>query len=327
MNYEGLARQFLRSLRGTRSQVAWSRRLGYRSNVAYSWEKGRRWPTAAESFRAAERNGVDLDEALRHFFGKGVPDWVDELNLTTAKAVAALLDEMRGNTSIVELARRTGISRFAISRWLTGQTEPKLPDFFRLFEESSTRLIDLVSVLAEPNTVPLVAEAVRLAELRRSGAFERPWTQGVLRALELQAYRDLEAHQPGWVAKHLGIQRTQEAECLEFLQETGQVSWSGTHYQGSTVAVDTRGRPEIGQRLKVHWSKEAARRIEGAAPGQFSYVVFSASKKDFERIRELHLRYFNTLRGIISESAPNEVVAVANVQLFALDEWRSGDNQ
>jgi transcriptional regulator with XRE-family HTH domain len=291
--------------------------------VAYSWEKGRRWPTAAEAFRAAERNGVDLDKALRHFFGHGVPDWVNALNLTTAKAVAALLDEMRGNTSIVELSRRTGISRFAISRWLTGQTEPKLPDFFRLFEESSTRLIDLVSVLADQDTVPLVSEAFRLAELRRAGAFERPWTQGVLRVLELQAYRDLEAHEPGWVSRHLGIERTQEAECLEFLQETGQVTWSGTHYQGNTVAVDTRGRPEIGQRLKSHWSKEAARRIEGGAPGQFSYVVFSASKKDFERIRELHLRYFNTLRGIISESTPNEVVAVANVQLFALDEWRS----
>jgi hypothetical protein len=44
------------------------------------------------------------------------------------------------------------------------------------------------------------------------------------------------------------------------------------------------------------------------------------SKADFERIRELHLRYFNTLRGIISESTPNELVAVANVQLFGLGE-------
>ena len=60
--------------------------------------------------------------------------------------------------------------------------------------------------------------------------------------------------------------------------------------------------------------------IEGGAPGQFSYVVFSVSESDFERIRELHLRYFNTLRGIIAASEPNERVAVVNVQLFGLED-------
>jgi len=119
----------------------------------------------------------------------------------------------------------------------------------------------------------------------------------------------------------LGIDMETEARCLSFLLDTGQVSWDGTHYQGRTIAVDTRGRPEIGRRLKSHWSQEAVRRIEDDAPGQFSYVVFSASRKDFERIRELHLRYFNTLRGLISESSPNELVGVANVQLFELTDW------
>jgi transcriptional regulator with XRE-family HTH domain len=318
MDYAQLAREFLRSLRGRRSQVAWSRRLGYRSNVAYSWEKGRRWPTAAEAMRAAERNGVDLRAAFAHFFGRALPDWLDTHNLTTARATAALLDEMRGNTSIVELARRTGFSRFAISRWLTGQTEPKLPDFFCLLEESSTRLVDFVSAIVPATEMPTVEEQVRLAELRRTGAFEMPWTQAVLRCLELESYRATEAHQPGWVGRHLGMRPGDEAECLALLEETGQVAWNGTHYEGRTVAVDTRGRPEIGQRLKIHWTEEGARRIEAGSDGQFSYVVFSVSKEDFEQIRELHLRYFNTLRGIIADSSPNEMVAVANVQLFGL---------
>ena len=36
-------------------------------------------------------------------------------------------------------------------------------------------------------------------------------------------------------------------------------------------------------------------------------------------IRELHLAYYRSLRAIVAESEPAEVVAVANVQLFALD--------
>ena len=321
MDHEQLAREFLRSLRGSRSQVAWSRRLGYKSNVAHSWEKGRRWPTAAEAFRAAERNGVDLQHALQVFFGGGCPPWVSELELCSPEAVGRLLDELRGSTSVMELSRRTGISRYAIARWISAQTEPKLPDFFLLFESASTRLIDLVSVLGDPSTIPTVAEQVRIADLRRQGAFRLPWTQGVLRAIELAGYRQLAAHEPGWIGRMLGIDMETEARCLSFLLDTGQVSWDGTHYQGRTIAVDTRGRPEIGRRLKSHWSQEAVRRIEDDAPGQFSYVVFSASRKDFERIRELHLRYFNTLRGLISESSPNELVGVANVQLFELTDW------
>ena len=311
--------ELLRALRGTRSQVQWSRRLGYRSNVAYTWEKGRRWPTAAETFRACERNGVDLNQSFKQFFGKAPPDWVDVYNLTTAKAAAALLDEVRGNTAIVKLAERTGFSRYAISRWLSGQTEPRLPDYFRLFEAASTRLLDLASTLVDSAKLPTVVEQIRMQELRRKGAYELPWTQAILRALELESYQKLPAHQPGWIAERLGVSMEEEARCFEFLSDTGQVSWNGTHYQGRTVAVDTRGRPEIGIRLKSHWTKEGARRIEMGSGGQFSYVVFSVSEVDFERIRELHLRYFNTLRGIISESSPNEVVAVANVQLFGLE--------
>ena len=46
------ARQLLRALRGKRSQVAFSRRLGYRGNPIADWEAGRRTPTAQEMLRA-----------------------------------------------------------------------------------------------------------------------------------------------------------------------------------------------------------------------------------------------------------------------------------
>jgi transcriptional regulator with XRE-family HTH domain len=47
-----LARQFLRAVRGRRSQVAFARRLGYASNVAAEWESGRREPSAADALSA-----------------------------------------------------------------------------------------------------------------------------------------------------------------------------------------------------------------------------------------------------------------------------------
>ena len=71
--------------------------------------------------------------------------------------------------------------------------------------------------------------------------------------------------------------------------------------------------------MKAHWTRVAADRVEAEAPGQFSYNVFTVSEADFEKIRELHLSYFHALRAIVAASEPGERVAVANVQLFALD--------
>ena len=154
------------------------------------------------------------------------------------------------------------------------------------------------------------------------GADRYPWTQAILRALELSEYQAMAAHEPGWLASRLGISEAEEVRCLLFLRDTEQVRWTGTHYQGRSLAVDTRRHPHIGRRLKAHWYREAARRAQGGAQGQFSYNVFTCSRADLERIRQEHLRYFRALRAIVAESSPDEVVAVAGVQLFELSSWQ-----
>lgn len=318
MDYDAIAQQLLVALRGHRSQVAWSRRLGYRSNVAYAWESGRRSPTGAETLRAAVRAGVDLRAGLTRFYGHP-PPWLGEGDPARPEAVAAFLEDLRGSASISDLARRSGLSRYAISRWLSGDTEPRLPDLLRLIEAASVRLVDFIAVLVDPAAVPSIATLWARVEARRRGAYELPWTQAVLRALELEGYRALAEHQPGWIAGRLGLAEVEEARCLAFLRDTGQIVWDGTHYGKEALAVDTRREPEVGRRLKAHWTRVAADRVEQGERGQFSYNVFSVSRADFERIRELHLAYFHALRAIVAESEPAECVAVANVQLFALD--------
>src|SRR5262245_21153082 len=123
---ERLAADFLRALRGKRSQRALSRRLGYRTNIAYTWESGRSFPTAARTFAVAERVGIDVRSAIGAFFGTP-PAWVGESAPATREGVARLLAELRGRQSIVDIARAVGKSRFATARWLQGLAEPRLP--------------------------------------------------------------------------------------------------------------------------------------------------------------------------------------------------------
>ena len=318
MDYEQIAREFLVQLRGKRSQVAWSRRLGYRSNVAYSWESGRRWPTAAETFRAIARSGIDLEAGVVRFYGDR-PPWLDELDPASPQAIAQLIDDLRGQASITRLASAAEISRYSVSRWLSASTQPRLPDFLRIVQAASLRMVDLLAAFVDPRELPTVSPIWTRMEGRRRGAALHPWTQAVLRALELEAYVEMDQHSTEWIAHRLGILTENAETCLAFLEETGQITWTGSHWRQEQLAVDTRRYPEVNRQLKGHWTAVAAERIEAGAPGQFSYNVFSVSRGDFEKIRELHLAYFHALRAIVADSTGSELVAVANVQLFELD--------
>ncbi|MCB9685434.1 MAG: DUF4423 domain-containing protein [Alphaproteobacteria bacterium] len=315
MDTERIARRFLVALRGHRSQVQWSRRLGYRSNVAYAWESGRRFPTAAETFRAIGRAGHDLAAELERFYGREPPVH----DLADPREVARFLDDLRGDVSITDLARRADVSRYQLTRWLSGQTQPRLPDFFAVVEAASLRLVDLIACFVDPTSIDELADLWRRIEARRTGAARLPWTQGVLRVLELGGYRALPAHDDAWVANALGVPPEVVATCVSFLADTGQIVPDGARWRPERLAVDTRLRPEVGRQLKAHWTEVARERILQGDPGQFSYNVFSVNRADLERIRELHLAYYRALRAIVSESRDAEIVAVANVQLFALE--------
>lgn len=318
LDYPRIAREFLRALRGRRSQAAFSKRLGYRTNVAYVWEAGRAFPTAAGALAAANRTGVDVASALTRFY-RTQPAWLKTKDPTTPEGVATLLEDLRGRTSIVELGRASGKSRFAVARWLRGEAEPRLPEFFLLIEKSSLRLLDFLASFVDPSTLPSVERAWRELEATRRAAYDVPWTQAVLRALELTEYRALPKHQRGWLAARLGISVDEEQRCLALLARTGQITLRQGRWElRDVLTVDTRRDPESEHRVKRWWGNVALERQERPDSGLFSYNVFAVSEADLVRIQDLQRAYFRQMRSIIAASEPSERVVLASLQLVPL---------
>ncbi len=318
-DYARIASEFLRALRGRRSQAAFSRRLGYRTNVAYVWEAGRAFPTAANTLLAARRAGVDLDAALLRFY-KAPPAWLDAVDPATPEGVARLIEDLRGRTSIVELARAAGKSRFAVARWLRAEAEPRLPDFLLLIEKASLRLLDWMAAFVDPAQLPSLARAWVELEASRRAAYDVPWTQAVLRTLELTAYRSLRKHEPGWIAARIGISLEDEGHCLELLARTGQIFLRRKRWELRQVRmVDTRRDAQAEHKVKRWWAEVALSRLQQPESGLFSYNVFAVSEADLQRIQELQLAYFRQMRAIIADSEPSERVVLLSLQLVALD--------
>ena len=261
MDLKTLSRELIRALRGRRSQTAFSRRLGYKSNVAYAWESGRRAPSAAETMRAARRVGIEPAEVVRRFY-RAEPAWLASHDPATAEGITAWLSDLRGDTPVVPLAEASGLSRFSVARALSGEREPSLEDFLRLVEAASLRALDLCAAMVDPALLSSAAERWRRLEAQRRLAFEQPYTQAVQRALELRAYADLPHHEDGWIAARLGFPAEAERACLDALVSAGEIRWDGRRYRlAEGLAVDTRSSAETSRRLKVWWAEVGLARL------------------------------------------------------------------
>jgi len=311
------ASQFLRAVRGKRSQVAFARRLGYRGNPITDWEHGRRFPTAAEALRACHRAGIDVVGALRRFHAAAAPSAAEP----DAAALAAWLTAVRGSTAVSELARRCECSRFAVARWLSGQAQPRLPDFFVLVDAITGRLPDLVAELVAIDDVPALLPRHRAAASAKRLAFEEPWTEAVLRLLETTGYAQRATHEPQYIARRLRLSVEHVQRCLQRLSDAGIVRRDsrGRYLVAGALNVDTHADPEAVRKLMAHWSEVALGHFSrGHATNLFAYNVLSISQQDLLKVRELLRSTYREVRAIVAASEPSETAALLNLQLI---EW------
>lgn len=300
------AQQFLRALRGKRSQTGFARRLGYRGNPITNWEHGRRYPSAPEALRAAQKVGVDVAKAFARF--------VSAVPLTQERGafqVGAWLRELTRNTTISALARSSGLSRFALGRWFAGERMPKLPEFFALVDVITGRLPDLIAELVPIASVPALIERYQLSQAVRRIAFEEPWAAAVQRALEA------DSGGPRAIARRLDITEREVLRVLSLLESARLVRREGNRYMPlPPQTVDTRGEPGALTRVKHHWAQVAAARSAEPRPGDFfAYNVISLSAADLARVRQALQTAFREVRSIVAVSEPTERIALVNVQL------------
>lgn len=318
VNYGALGQELIRAMRGAHSQVAVSRWLGYTTNAVYRWESGQDAPTAAQFFNFAQRCKVDLASALQRFFRGSAYALVE---LTDPNGVAALLRQLRGKVPIATIAVRAGATRSQVSRWLSGATQPRLPQFLAVLEASCLRLVDFVAELVDPALLPSVSEAHRALEASRQAAHRAPWTQAILRCFELSDFNVKAEQTARWIAQRINVPEAEVSTCLTLLESTGQIEKrAGRYHIGHILALDTRRDPESSRVMRSFWLDVSQARLKAGQAGLWSYNVFGVSKADFARLQQLHASYYSQMRAIIAASEPVETVAVACAQLFALDE-------
>lgn len=330
INFETLSQELMRALRGDQPQRTFSRTLGFTSNVAYTWETGRRAPEASVFLRAA---------ALRRSgFGRRMLA-VLELNasgsnparLGTPRAVHRLVGQLARSTPVGELGRQLGVDRTTAARWLRGETEPRLTEFLRLVEIGTQQLLPFVALIADPGELSATRSAHRDLLLQQRLAYDLPWSHALLRALELDVYTRAASHDGRVLAAAIGMPESEVASTLEVLDQAGQIAWTGSHYRTCRVmAVDTRPDPVRNLQLKAHWSRVGTERIGDASSSKdalFSFNLFAVTEEALTRIRQLHLDYYERVRAIVDEVPGSDRVVLMNLQLIPLERAQTSNDE
>jgi hypothetical protein len=170
--------------------------------------------------------------------------------------------------------------------------------------------------------VPSLAAAYRVAKAAKALAFELPWSEAVLRALETAAARRPGGGTAPFVARTLSIELGEATKNLDALCAAGAVERAGDRFVvRGTSSVDTQGGgKEAVSRIKRHWSAVAAERTAAPRAEDFlAYNVISLSRRDLALARAKLQATFRELRALVATSTPEEVVAVVNLQLIAFD--------
>ncbi len=324
MDWQSLASELVRALRGKRSQAALSKRMRYRTNVLYAWESGRNAPTAAQLLDLAAQSGVDVRSALQQFF-RVPPQGFGGASHDTEQTVLSFLTAVRGELPIAELSRQSGLSRFALTRIYKGHARAKAPEFLQLIEVCSHRLLDFVALLTDPAALPSVREAWRRQLARRETATRAPWSPAVVAALDLADYRALPRHDSVWLATRLGVDVEQVDQCLRLLAATEQIRFSGEHFEPSGIeAVELSEDRLLAKARREFWGRVAVERAK-RSQGMSAYNVCGVSSDDLKRLKDLQREYLARARAIIAESSPVEAVALLQVHVIDLSSPGSVD--
>lgn len=317
LDFEQASRELLRALRARRSQAAFSRRLGYRSNVAAKWESGQRMPSASEALRYSSLLGVDVPGMLRGFHPNVVPE--------TRQGEVVLhrwLSALRGTQRLADVAGKSQLSRYSVGRFLNGHSQPRLPQFLSLVEALTQRADELVDNWVGIDRVPALKPRFLRVQAARQAMLQQPLCLAVMCLLDTRALRALRrAAQEAELTRLLERPLPEMRECLRVLCAGGVIDASLDRYLPiSALTVDTRPHRARSLSLQAHWSTLAARHAERPGPNDVcSYNVFSIARKDYGKLKQLQREFYRTARSLIAASEPTELAALLLVQMVAWD--------
>jgi len=216
--YREIRMELIKAIRGKRTQGQVSRKLGFRANQVYRWEAGVQsvgWKEFAVFCRICD---VDLRAACRDLLKF-------EGNPARSRELAA---HFVGSAKISQFSVKMGLSRFKVTRWLSGQSDFTLDEVLELIERSQNGLFDFVHHLTRGAGIPRFKREFEAKRQYSALLKLQPWCSTVRVCLDMAEYQALPRHKRGFIAAKTGINPDQEDQLIQSLVAAGALRWESS---------------------------------------------------------------------------------------------------
>jgi transcriptional regulator with XRE-family HTH domain len=310
MNFDLVARQLAAAVRGDRSPMLLSRKLGFRGNQLRRWESGERRVTWDDFVALCEICTVPIGEAIERVLS--VKDGTRD--------GAAICERLIGGATQTKVSQVTGISRFTILRWFSRKSRPALADVLAVVHACQFLALEFIAALVEIEKVPEANREYIARQARKQAYYRFPIGPAVLCCLQLEEYKALPAHQPGYVARKLLITDEEEAAALAELERVGKIVLRDGRYAVTAEQLELTDSHEI-RAFCAFWLDRAAwmmRSLDHPFPAvNCGLDVYATNRKTAARIKEEYRIYFQKVRALLAQDeGPRDSVCVFNSVLL-----------
>jgi transcriptional regulator with XRE-family HTH domain len=313
MNYDALASEIVRALRGERSQSALNRKLGFRGNQVQRWEAGTRKVSWLDFLKLCEASSVDLTRHMVRFLS-GACDPAD---------TAVLVERIIGGATLADLARETGISRFALARWMQGKSVPNLSDMLCLIQACQYVVFEFLAGFVDLKSLPSAKAEWDERQKRKQVYYRRPVVAAVLCVLRLDEYKALPKHEPGYIARKVGLAPEEEQDVIAELRAVGKITWNGTHFVSIEEHLELTDSKDF-RTFVAYWLRRAldyTLSLPNPHPVLgFGMEIHPTSAATLRKLREEYLVFYGRVRALLAQDhGPRDRVYVFNSLFFDLD--------
>lgn len=315
MDYSQLKKELLPHLRGQDPQSQVDKKLGVTFAKTYRWESGTTrlmWPDFISLCKTLKIPADEMLKAAFSFHGD-------------IKRSAPLVQHFTSTSTQKEISEVLKISRYTISRWLRGTSEPTFEQMLALMDFASPDFLHFLEMITGGTILPAAKERIPQQRLQMKHYQSYPWLSVLLSAIDLKSYRNNPSDQ--FLADKTKLPLAEIQKALKEFQESGMVEWTGTHWRTSGHRMYHQGSQEDKQRILRYVFGTSLKAID-TAPGnenmQLNWKIFSLNKKAYGQILQRYTEFFNDLGKIIDanqEDADN--VFLFSVGIIDYDQLKS----